>query len=201
MATPKIQLSGKVTDENLDNTKLIEAIAAMRADFSPDTQNKVINAALRATFLVPTIIENNQELVADENNHVSFQDKQTAKFLLVNKAVRDENGNETGTLSYFPVFTNKEELAKIQTEQQYRAFAMKFSDIANLTENTPNVEGFVLDPFTKEHNLPFSKPMLESIKQTLIKFQQEKEAAAKAAAENGEGAGPDITVSSSDEQQ
>ena len=202
MATKRIQISGQVTNEKIENPKLTEAIDEMKSNFNQDTQNKVINMALRATFLVPTIIEQNQELVADENNHVSFQDKQTAKFLLVNKPARDKDGNETGTISYFPVFTDMDELHKLNTDQHYRAFAMKFSDIANLTENTPNVDGFVLNPFNKGHNLPFTKPMLASIKQTLIKYKQDKEAAAKAAAENGEseGAAPDITVSSSDEQ-
>lgn len=197
MANQNVKITGSVTQGKVENPKLIEAIGEMRKDFGPDTQNKVINMALRGTFLVPAIIEKNQELVADENNHVSFQDKQTAKFLLVNKPTRDQDGNETGTVAYFPAFTDEEELKKLVTEQQYRPFAMKFSDIANLTENTPNVDGFVLNPFNKDHNLPFTKPMLESIKQTLIKFKQEKDAAAKAA-ENGDA--PNITVSSSDEQ-
>ena len=199
MAEQNLQISGKVSNEKIDNTALVEAIADMRKEFKPDTQNKVINLALRSTFLVPAVVEKNQELVADENNHVQFQDKQTAKFLLINKNVKDNDGSEK-TVSYFPVFTSKEEIDKLSTEQKFMPFAMRFSDIANLTENTPNVEGFVLDPFTRERNLPFTKAMLESIKQTLIKYRQEKEAEAKAAAEGGEGAKPDITVSSSEEQ-
>lgn len=196
MADKKLQMSGKVSNEKIDNTPLVEAIGEMRKEFGPDTQNKVINMALRSTFLVPAIIEKNQELVADENNHVSFEDKQTAKFLLVNKPTRDKDGNETGTVSYLPAFTSQEELKKIDTDREYRPFAMKFNDIANLTENTPNVDGFVLDPFNRSHNLPFTKPMLESIKQTLIKFKQERDAAQ--AAEKGEA--PNITVSSSEDK-
>ena len=192
-----IQISGKVSNEKIDNTALIEAIAEMRKEFKPETQNKVINSALRSTFLIPAILEKNQELVADKDNHVQFQDKQTAKFLLVNKNVKDKQGNDV-TISYFPVFTSKEEMDKMTgTDKPHTPFAMKFSDIANLTENTPNVEGFVLDPFTREHNLPFTKGMLESIKQTLIKFKESMDAANNAE-ENGEK--PDITVSSSDEQ-
>lgn len=205
MAEQNLQISGKVSNEKIDNTPLVEAINAMRKEFSADAQNKVINNALRSTFLIPAIIEKNQELVADENNHVQFKDKQEAKFMLVNKAVRDENGNETGTISFFPVFTDSDELKKLKTDQSYRAFAMKFSDIAYLTESTPNVEGFVVNPFTKEHNLPFTKPMLESIKQTLIKFKETKDAAvaaanAAAAEDAAEESKPDITVSSADEQ-
>lgn len=198
MAEQNLQISGRMSNEKIDNTGLVEAIADMRKEFKPDTQNKVINMALRSTFLVPALLDKSQELVADRNNHVQFQDRQTAKFLLVNKNVKDENGEEK-VVSYFPVFTSREEFSKMKfSDQPSTPFAMKFSDIASLTENTPNVDGFVIDPFTKEHNLPFTKGMLESIKQTLIKFKQDMDAAEKEA-KNGEEK-PDITVSSSDDK-
>ncbi len=66
---------------------------------------------------------------------------------------------------------------------------MRFQDIAALTEQTPKVQGFVVNPFGE--NLPFTQEMLESIKQTLIKVAKERKAA-KEAAENGEA--PDIAV-------
>ena len=201
MANQNLQISGKVSNEKIDNTALVEAIGAMRNEFNADTQNKVINNALRSTFLVPAIIEKNQELVADKENHVQFQDKQTAKFLLINKNVKDEDGNEK-TISYFPVFTSKETLDEMRktTDQNFMPFAMKFADIANLTENTPNVEGFVLDPFTRAHNLPFTKGMLESIKQTLINFRNSRNAAVKAAEEATGKSAPNITVNSNKEE-
>lgn len=170
-------------NQTIDNTALVEAIKAMRADFNAETQNKVINVALRSTFFVPAVVEKNTELVADAENHVKFQDKQTAKFVLINHKERG---------SFFPVFTDQEELEKLRdkTEQNFRPFQMKFADIAGLTENTPTVNGFVINPFNQ--NLPFTKEMLESIKQTLIRVRKEREEAAKTAA-------PDITVSSNEE--
>lgn len=185
-----IKVSGTVSNDKIDNSELVEAINDMRKEFTPDAQNKVINLALRGTFLVPAVLESNQELVADENNHVQFQDRQTAKFLLINNK---DNGN-----SFFPVFTDAEELKKLETTAQYKPFAMKFSDIANLTESTPNVVGFVVNPYNRFHNLPFTKEMLQSIKQTLIKFRQEKEAADKAVNDADK---PNITMSSNNEEQ
>ena len=153
---------------NFDNNpKLVEAIAEMRKDFKPETQNKVINAALRCTFLVPAVVEQSTELVADANNKVDFQNKSKAKFILIN------NTKTNGT--FFPVF------------------AMKFGDIASLTETTPNVKGFVINPFNQ--NLPFTQEMLVSIKNTLIKAKAAKEAEAKG--ESAE-AGSNITVSTND---
>ncbi|HCJ42375.1 SseB family protein [uncultured Ruminococcus sp.] len=201
MANQNLQISGKISNEKIDNKGLIESIAEMRKEFNPDSQNKVINNALRSTFLVPAMLEKNQELVADKDNHVQFQDKQTAKFMLVNKNVKNENGEEQ-TISYFPVFTSKEAMDEMRktTDQNFMPFAMKFADIANLTENTPNVSGFVIDPFTKEHNLPFTKPMLESIKQTLINFKKSREAAVKAAEEATGESAPNITVNSNKDE-
>ena len=195
----EMKISGKVTDEKIDNSLLVNAINDMRKEFNADTQNRVINMALRSTFLVPAIIEKNQELVADADNHVQFQDRQTAKFLLVNKPKVDKEGNNVGTITFLPVFTSADELKKLKTDTEYKPFAMKFPDVANLTETTPNIDGFVINPFTGEHNLPFTKPMLESIKQTLKKFKEDRDAAAKAAA-NGEDSAPDITVSSSEDK-
>ena len=176
------------TSAKESNAALIAAIEEMRKVFKPETQNKVINLALRATFIVPALIEKNTELVADEENHVKFEDKQKAKFILVNHKERG---------AFFPVFTDPEEAEKLKTEQPHQTFAMKFADIATLTERTPNVNGFVINPF--HQNLPFTKEMLESIKQTLIKIKEAQEA--KQAENAGEGdSKPDITVSSNNEE-
>ena len=69
---------------------------------------------------------------------------------------------------------------------------MRFQDVAALTEQTPKVQGFVINPFGE--NLPFTQEMLESIKQTLIKVAKERQAAQ--AAEKGET--PDITVTNNE---
>lgn len=174
-----ISMQGTIPKDQIDNSALIEAIKEMRENFNPETQNKVINLALRAIFLVPAVIETNQELVADDNNRVQFEDKHTAKFLLINHKERG---------AYFPAFTSDEELKTMKTDKPFRPFAMKFSDIAGLSENTPAVNGFVVNPF--HENLPFTKDMLESIKQTLINLRQEK-----AAAEKSE---PDISMSTNE---
>ena len=171
---------------NFDNNpKLIEAIAEMRKNFCAETQNKVINTALACTFLVPAMVEKTTELVADAENHVNFEDKSKAKFILLN------NNKTNGT--FFPVFTSPEEAKKLQYDKPFQSFAMRFQDIAALTEQTPKVQGFVVNPFGE--NLPFTQEMLESIKQTLIKVAKERKAA-KEAAENGEA--PNIAVTNNE---
>jgi hypothetical protein len=170
-------------NEKIQNTELLEAIKDMRADFNPQSQSKVINLALRGTYLVPAVISKNTQLVADKDNHLKFQDKPQAKFLLVK---HQKNG------TFFPIFTDSEEFAKLKSEDNFQPVKMKFSDIAQLTEQTPTVEGFVINPMST--NLPFPKVMLEQIKQTLLKARRERDAAQ--AAQQAEAQG--ITVSSAD---
>ena len=150
--------------KELDNTALVEAIAEMRKDFNNDTQNRVINIALRSNFLVPAVVEKNNELIADEYNHVTFNEDPKARFLLINDKEQH---------SYFPVFTSTEELKKLKTKETFTAFSMSFADIAGLTESAKQVTGFVINPFNE--NLPFSQDMLASIKQTLMKAIQDRQ--------------------------
>lgn len=166
----------------IENPQLIEAIAEMRKNFNQDTQNKVVNVTLRSSFLVPAVINKNTQLVADTDNNVKFEDKPEAKFLLITH-------KEKGT--FFPAFTDMDELMKFKTEQKFQGFAMKFADLAALTEKTPNVDGFVINPMS--HNLPYTKQMLLSIKETLLKAKNEL-----AEAEKNKGEAPNITVSTND---
>lgn len=165
-----------MADQQVTNPKLIEAITAMRADFTPDTQNVVINAALRGTFYVPAIIEKKKEIVANENNEVKFEEKPKARFLLIKK----QSGSGEGD-TYFPAFTDADELAKFKADEPYQRVKMKFGDLAMLVEQVPAIKGFVINPMS--HNLPFTRDMLDGIKKVLIKRRNEQQAAAAPAEE------------------
>ena len=173
--------AGKMKVSEVDNTELVNAIKAMRANFTNETQNKVINLALKATFFVPARIFKNTELVADKDNKVKFEDKQQARFLLISHP-------ERGT--YFPAYTSAELLKGFKTDQEYQSFAMRFADLANLTEKTPSVNGFVIDPDTD--NLPFTKQILDGIKRVILEARKKAQEAGETASEESK---PNITVS------
>lgn len=161
------------------NDELLEAVKEMRAAYQADRENsstetkqainlansKVINVTLRCTFIVPAIINKNTQLVQDSSNHLKFEEKPQARFMLVKHKT---NG------TFFPVFTDVEEFKKIENKDGFQAVNMKFADIATLTEQTPNVAGFVINPAST--NLPYTKEMLASIKNTLIEARKKKEA-------------------------
>lgn len=166
--------------EQIRNDELLEAIKVMREAYLTDkaesteetkaavndANNKVINQTLRSTFLVPAIIDKNTRLVQDKDNHLKFEENPQAKFMLIKHS---KNG------TFFPVFTDIDEFVKLETKENFKAVNMKFADIATLTEQTPSVNGFVINPAST--NLPYTKDMLASIKQTLIKARQDREQA------------------------
>lgn len=135
---------------------LLKAIEDMRADFTPQTQSNVINLVIRSTFLVPAVIEKNTELVQDGENRLKFQEHPQAKFMIVK---HEKNGQ------FFPVFTDEENMKKLEMDDDFQGVKMKFADIATLTEQTPNIEGFVINPMST--NLPFTKGILAQIKKVL----------------------------------
>lgn len=165
----------EIRNDEIRNDELLEAISEMRADFNAKTQSRVINLALRSTFLVPAVVSQNTQLVADSANHLKFQDKPQARFMLVkNKAEQ----------SYFPIFSDMDEFSKMKNDQGFQAVKMKFADIATLTEQSAaKVTGFVINPMST--NLPFNQDMLANIKQTL-RDARDKKLAEKAAAEAAE---------------
>ena len=158
-------------NEVIRNDELLAAIKDMRDDFNNQSQSKVINLALRGTFYVPAVINQNTQLVADKENHLKFQDKPQARFMLV------KNKNEQ---AFFPIFTDKEAFDKMPNEQGFQMVKMKFADIATLTEQSAaTVKGFVLNPMST--NLPFPQEMLQQIKKTLMEARQKRDAAQAAA--------------------
>lgn len=169
--------------EVIDNSALIEAIDKMREEFNNQTQSAVINAALRSTFFIPAIIRKpdpETKLVQDKDNHLKFQTEEKpaqARFMLI------KNNKEQ---TFFPVFTDEEEFKKMPNDQGFATVKMKFADIAGLTEQSAdNIMGFVINPMG--HNLPFTKDMLASIKNTLIEAKKKRDAEQAAAEAEAQG--------------
>ena len=166
--------------EKVSNPELVKAIEEMREEFTPEKQNNVLNYALRATFLMPCVVMEDTQLVAEADNHVHFEDKPQVKFLLI------QNQDKK---TFFPAFTDSSELVKFISEQEYQPFGMKFTDLATLTEQNPSVDGFVVNPYS--HNLPFTKELLADMKAALMNYRQKMEQ---------EESKPDITVATNDKE-
>ncbi|MBR6101613.1 MAG: SseB family protein [Ruminococcus sp.] len=170
----------------IDNTELVEAIAAMRENFVPETQNKVINLTIKSSFYIPAMMSKSTELVQNAQKKLEFQEKPKAQFMLINHP-------EKGT--FFPAFTDLDLLRDFIKEQQgsFRPFAMRFADLAAITEQTEQASGFIINP--NRERLPYTKEMLAGIKNVLIKA---KEAAANNKEPESSEGRPNITVTHND---
>lgn len=159
-----MELMTATSKKIIDNSELIEAIEAMKKNFNNETQNRVLNTVLHCEFLVPAVLSHKQQIVADAQNKVEFQDQPQATFLFVT------NGNG---VTYVPAFTDKEQAARFRTEQSFRLFAMHFADLASFTENLEQVQGFLINP--DDQALPFTKAILAEIKAELAKHKAKRE--------------------------
>lgn len=169
MKQPEIKM--QKLDKPVTNPKLVEAIGKMRKNFCHETQNIVLNIALRSTFLVPGTVAASEKLVADEDNHVHFDQDPQVKFLLINHS-------EKGT--FIPAFTDDEQISTFKSDKPFQAFALSFVDLAAITENTPQINGFIVNPTGQ--NLPFTQALLDQMKKAIFTAKR-KEAEEKAKAE------------------
>ncbi|MBR4622631.1 MAG: SseB family protein [Ruminococcus sp.] len=182
----------RINPDQIDNSELVSAIKDMRADFKPETQNRVINLALRSAFFLPGIVKKQGTgLVQGNDGKVSFEKTPPQVTFLMIK------NEERGT--FFPAFTDREECLRFKSEREFSVVMLRFADLANLCERSGDqgqqVNGFVINPYSEA--LPFTNEILQNIKDY---FTKQKKARAEAEAQkNSEAAEedekPNITMS------
>lgn len=157
--------------EKIDNSEFIKAIEAMRADYTDDNKNDVMNRAVfDVTYFVPAFRDEASQLTQGKDDRLSFSDQKQARFVLLENPKGEK---------YLPAFTDHEALLKFRNEQAQGAqgFIMTFPDLASVVEAFPNIDGFVVNPFT--HNLPFAKEFVAEIKKNIIAQMEKIEAEQK----------------------
>jgi len=160
----------------IDNRPLVEAIAEMRKDFNTSTYSRVINLTLHTGFFIPAIITTKNELVQGEDSKLKFQDRTSAKFMIIRN---EEKG------AFFPVFTDIEQMGVfVKEKDKYRPAAISFPNLAAMTESTEQVDGFLINPHRE--NLPYTKQMLADIKKTIKEQIAKREQAAGGEPEDAE---------------
>lgn len=142
------------------NPALIAAIEALKQEGSPDNLNRVVNEVVHANFLSPVTISPMPEFNSGEE--ATLKEGATVSFHLI------ENSSEG---SYFPAFTDWEELRKWNAADDMQTLISTFDDYAFMVlgEDSDSA-GFVINPFGA--NLPFTREMINSIKNQKDKMEQ-----------------------------
>lgn len=153
----------------LTNPALKQAMAAMKADNTPQTRNVMINEMMRATFLVPVQVGfARTPPKMDKNGKVTIPPNTKISFALL---------GTTDKKQYFMAFTDWDELHKWRKNPAQQTMMLRFDDYASMIEKNPQVSGFVINPF--DENLRLEREMVASLK-------QQKDAFAKAAKERAQ---------------
>ncbi len=151
--------------EKIDNSEFVKAIEKMRDDYTDENKEDVVNKAVfDATYFVPAFFDTSSELTKGPDDRLSFTERPKTQFVLVENPEGEK---------YIPAFTDHNALIEFRNAQAEgcQAFVMSFADIESVVENFEYIAGFVVNPF--EHNLPFPKDFIISIKKSIM-AQMEK---------------------------
>lgn len=172
--------------KDIINPAFLLAMNRMKENNNAETQNKMVEEALNARFLVPCIMEMKAGTEKDK--------KRTPE----NTTPRISMIKTTDGRTFFIAFTDLNELNKWQKNEDQNVLVMSFDDIAGMVLNQ-NVEseGFVVNPAST--NVVFQKKMVFTIiynrdkalaegklrvmtdKEVMMqRYEQEKEARAQA---------------------
>lgn len=152
---PSGHILNPVTKQPVANPELNAAAKKLRQENNPQNLNLVINQLTRAIFLAPAKVEFQGELPKpDATGRVQMPKDTKVTFSLL---------KATDGRSFFPAFTNEEELRKWQQNAATQVMALRFDDYARMLQQNEKVAGFVVDPFGD--NLRFESKMVASIKQ------------------------------------
>lgn len=140
----------KEMENDIINPALMLAISRMKEDNNIRTQNKMVEEALNAKFLVPCIMQmkpgtEGEAMRNSGNTMVNF------------RILKNEEDAK-----YFMVFTDIDEFQKWQDNDKQNVMVLGFDNLASMVMNkNSDVEGFVINPATS--NVIFRKNIIASI--------------------------------------
>lgn len=151
---------------DLKNEALVEAMKAVNKSENRETQSKLIEEAIKASYFAPVdiigedgnVLQGNGKMKIPENSKVTF------------KLIRNSKGE-----SYFAIFTDINEFQKWNKSERVNTIVVVFPQVAQLVFKTTDVAGFVINPMTE--NIIFNREALKSILEVMeMKMKEMKEA-------------------------
>ena len=94
------------TVDKIDNSEFVKAIERMRADYTDDNKNDVMNRAVfDVTYFVPAFRDDASQLTQGKDDRLSFSDQRQARFVLLENPQGDQKragSGRTGIYHDFP---------------------------------------------------------------------------------------------------
>lgn len=140
----------KKMENDIINPALMLAISRMKENNNLDTQNRMVEEALNARFLVPCVV------------HLKPGTEKETKRTPANTVVNFNMVKSTEGIMFFIAFSDMGELKKWQDNENQNVMVMSFDELANLVQGAgEQSNGFVLNPMTS--NVVFQKKIIANI--------------------------------------
>jgi hypothetical protein len=140
----------KDMEQDVINPALMLAISRMKEHNNNDTQNRMVEEALNARYLVPCVIN---MAPGTEQETTRTRENTTTSICMI---------QSTDEKLYFMAFTDMGELKKWQDNENQNVMIMGFDKLADITlHSNSKAEGFVINPATT--NVVFQKHVIEMI--------------------------------------
>lgn len=137
-------------ENEIINPALMLAISRMKENNNPDTQNRMVEEAMNARFLVPCVMQfkpgtEGDEMRNPENTMVNF------------RMLKDPNER-----LFFMVFTDMDEFRKWEDNDKQNVMVLGFDNLAVMVSNAKSdTGGFVINPSST--NIVFRKEVIQNI--------------------------------------
>ena len=121
--------------KRISNPQLVEALAALHKENTPQNQGKVLDLVLNhASFLAPVVLA---PVPKGQNVPPQLQGKTAIQFQLITT----KDGRP-----FFPAFTDAEELRKFAGQKPVQSVVLRFDDYVSLIQRNEKACGFVVNP-------------------------------------------------------
>ncbi len=155
---------------DLKNEALVEAMRAVNKEENQQTQSKLIEEAIKASFFTPVDILGEDGNVLQGDGKMKIPENSKVNFKLIRNSKNE---------SYFALFTDINEFQKWNKTERVNTIVVVFPQIAQLVFKTTDVAGFVINPMTE--NIIFSRDALKNILEVMeMKMKEMQEAQKKA---------------------
>lgn len=135
----------------INNPELVKAMNTVKEAFSQENNNRFLNELMKASFLVPAIID--PVPTPDANGKAVLTQDTKITFNLLS--------NEKGE-KYFPAFTDWQELHRWQKDYKSNTVVLTFDEFATMIlKDGCDAIGFVINAFNQ--NISFPKDQVASL--------------------------------------
>ncbi|MBP3040972.1 enhanced serine sensitivity protein SseB [Bacillaceae bacterium Marseille-Q3522] len=154
-----------VVDVNkpVTNPELVESMNAFLKEPGQKSERKFFHLLVDAHFLAPVIIEPSLPESEKEDGTTVLKEGTTIQFITI---------TNTEEVSFFPAFTDWEELNKWSNGKKTQTMILTFKDYETMLKDSNNIAGFSINPFNQ--NIILGNKQIQYVNQHVLKVEEDE---------------------------